>query len=169
MSQSRHVLRSSYHHSIIISYHHDITRRNGISRFWSKIYQKHKVYHFYPFVKARNEKINELQAITFRDLSATSAETGLAPPKRAKRQKQIKNFQKRFSKNFGRRKIKSCKSSETCFPKVSCRSEPSSGGKRPFEIFAFCVHPSVRPSVRPNVRTSVRLSVRPSVRPSVCP
>ena len=136
----------------LVSYHHDIIRRHGISHFRSKINQKHKVYHFYPFIKARNEKINELQAITFRDLSATSAETGLAPPKRAKRQKKKKIFQKRFSKNFGRRKIKSCKSSETCFPKVSRRSEPSSGGKRPFEIFTFCV----RPSVRPNVRTSVR-------------
>ena len=142
----------------MISYHHDITGRHGISRFLSKIHQKHKVYHFYPFIKARNEKINELQAITFRDLSATSAETGLAPPKRAKRQKKFKNFQKRFSKNFGRRKIKSCKSSETCFPKVSCRSEPSLGGKRPFEIFTCFV--------RPSVRTYVHTSVRPSVRPS---
>ena len=75
----------SYHHSIIISYHHDITRRNGISRFWSKIYQKRKVYHFYPFVKARNEKINELQAITFDEESAGDAENGVAPPKQAKR------------------------------------------------------------------------------------
>ena len=37
---------------------------------------------------------------------------------------------------FRRRKMKRCKSSETCFPKVSRRSEPSSRGKRPFEIFA---------------------------------
>ena len=88
----RRVLCSSSYHNITISYQHDITRRNGISRFWSKIYQKHKVYHFYPFIKARNEKINELQTITFRDLSATRAETGLAPPKRAKRQKKNSKF-----------------------------------------------------------------------------
>ena len=85
---------------MMVSYHHDITRRHGISRFLSKIHQKHKVYHFYPFIKARNEKINELQAITFRDLSATSAETGLAPPKRANRQKKIQKFSNFFEKKF---------------------------------------------------------------------
>ena len=40
------------------------------------------------------KKINELQALVFRDLSATSAETGLAPPKRAKREKNFQNFSK---------------------------------------------------------------------------
>ena len=58
------------------------------------------MYHSYPFIKARNEKINELQAITFRDLSATSAETGLAPPKRAKRQKNLQKFFKDLETNF---------------------------------------------------------------------
>ena len=35
---------------------------------------------------------------------------------------------------FRRRKMKCSKSSETRFPKVSRRSEPSSRGKRPFEV-----------------------------------
>ena len=37
-------------------------------------------------------------------------------------------------KFFQRRKMKCCKSSETRFAKVSRRSEPCSGGKRPFEV-----------------------------------
>ena len=35
---------------------------------------------------------------------------------------------------FRRRKIESCKSSETCVAEVSRRSEPSSRGKRTFEV-----------------------------------
>ena len=34
-----------------------------------------------PFAKDRNEKINELQAITFDDRRACDAETSVAPPK----------------------------------------------------------------------------------------
>ena len=41
--------------------------------------------------------------------------------------------------NFRRRKIESCKSSETRFPEVSCRSEPSSRGERTFEVRIFMV------------------------------
>ena len=45
-----------------------------------------------------------------------------------------------FSKKiFRRRKIESCKSSETRFPEVSCRSEPSSRGERTFEVRIFMV------------------------------
>ena len=45
-----------------------------------------------------------------------------------------KIFEKKLSKKkIRRRKMKSCKSSETRFAKVSRRSEPCSGGKRPFE------------------------------------
>ena len=73
----------------MISYHHDITGRHGISRFLSKVHQKHKVYYFFPFIKARNEKINELQAITFYDKRASDAQTRLAPPKRQFLEKQI--------------------------------------------------------------------------------
>ena len=40
-------------------------------------------------------------------------------------------------KHFSARKIIFAKSSETRFPKVSRRSEPSSGGKRPFKILDF--------------------------------
>ena len=42
---------------------------------------------------------------------------------------------------FCRRKMKRRGSSETCFGKVSAKSEPSSGGKRPFKVcifFRFC-------------------------------
>ena len=53
---------------------------------------------------------------------------------------QKKNGPRRFlqkknpKKKFRRRKMKNCKSSETRFAKVSRRSEPCSGGKRPFEV-----------------------------------
>ena len=40
-------------------------------------------------------------------------------------------------KSFGRQNMKHRESSETRFPQVWGRSEPSSGGKRPFQIFAF--------------------------------
>ncbi|MEE2612107.1 MAG: EAL domain-containing protein, partial [Pseudomonadota bacterium] len=41
---------------------------------------------------------------------------------------------------FDPRKSKFAKSSETRFPKVSCQSELSSGGKRPFKVWEFwCV------------------------------
>ena len=43
-------------------------------------------------------------------------------------------------KTFSPRKIIFAKSSETRFPKVSRRSELSSGGKRPFKIFKFFVN-----------------------------
>ena len=49
------------------------------------IFGQTRVYHFYPFAKDRSEKINELQAITFDDESASDDEKCLAPPKRAKR------------------------------------------------------------------------------------
>ena len=39
------------------------------------------MYHFYPFAKARREKINELQAMIFDEESANDAQKILAPPK----------------------------------------------------------------------------------------
>ena len=103
------------------------------------------MYHFYPFIKARNEKINELQAITFRDLSATRAETGLAPPKRAKRQKNSKIFKKDFQKILGVEKSKVANRLKRVFPKF--RADPSHprgvNGRLKFSRFKF---------VRPNVR-----------------
>ena len=50
------------------------------------------MYHFYPFAKDRREKINELQAITFDDESASDDEKCLAPPKQAKRPKKVAKF-----------------------------------------------------------------------------
>ena len=55
----------------------------------------------------------------------------LAPPKSAENRKKPKKNPKKFPKKFfRRRKIESCKSSETRFPEVSRRSEPSSRGER---------------------------------------
>ena len=50
------------------------------------------MYHFHRFAKDRKEKINELQAITFDEESAKDSEKRLAPPKRAKRLKDVANF-----------------------------------------------------------------------------
>ena len=53
------------------------------------------------------------------------------PPKSAENHEKTKKIAKKNSeKNFRRRKIESCKSSETRFPEVSRRSEPSSRGER---------------------------------------
>jgi len=40
------------------------------------------LYHFYPFAKELSPKINELQAITFDEESASDAQKFIAPPKR---------------------------------------------------------------------------------------
>ena len=50
-----------------------------------------------------------------------------------------KIFGRKFSTDFffERRKIKCWNSSETRFPKFSGRTEPSSGGKRPFKVCTF--------------------------------
>ena len=64
----------------------------------------------------------------------------LAPPKSAENHEKPEFFLKKDSKKFfRRRKIESCKSSETRFPEVSCRSEPSSRGERTFEVRIFMV------------------------------
>ena len=64
----------------------------------------------------------------------------LAPPKSAENRKKPKKNPKKFPKKFfRRRKIESCKSSETRFPEVSRRSEPSSRGERTFEVRIFMV------------------------------
>ena len=55
----------------------------------------------------------------------------LAPPKSAENREKPKKIRENFSeKKFRRQKIKSCKSSETRFPEVWRRSEPSSRGEQ---------------------------------------
>ena len=64
----------------------------------------------------------------------------LAPPKSAENHEKPEIFSKKIRKKiFRRRKIESCKLSETRFPEVSCRSEPSSRGERKFEVRVFMV------------------------------
>ena len=73
--------------------------------------------------------------MTFYEERAGNAQTLVAPPKRHFVEKTNRPLENLFSKNnFQRRKMKTCKSPETRFPKVSRRSEPCSGGKRPFEV-----------------------------------
>ena len=60
----------------------------------------------------------------------------LAPPKSAENHEKPKIFSKKI---FRCQKNESCKSSETRFPEVSCRSEPSSRGELTFEVRIFMV------------------------------
>ena len=83
---------------------------------------------FTPLPRIIEKKINELQAMIFDEESASDAQKFLAPPKRGILEK--KNDAKFFFKVpicFRRRKMKCRESSETRFPKVSRRSEPSRG------------------------------------------
>ena len=78
--------------------------------------------------------MNELQAITFDEESASDGQKFIALPKRHFFEK--KSFLKNKSpkNSFGRRKMKCRESSETRFPKVSRQSEPCSRGERPIEV-----------------------------------
>ena len=112
--------------------------RYDYSHFWVQVSLKNTFRLFYLFTKGRRNKINEPKAMIFTNGRACDAQTSVAPSKHLL----IDFTPNLFTINityffFRRRKMKCCKSSETRFPKVSRRSEPSSGGKRPFEIFAF--------------------------------
>ena len=64
----------------------------------------------------------------------------LGPPKSVEnREKPEKNPKKIPKKFFRRQKIESCKLSETRFPEVSRRLEPSSKGERTLEVRIFMV------------------------------
>ena len=124
-----------HEHIFAIISHHPKSHKVEVF-FLLKIKPKNRLYHFYPFAKVRREKINELQAMTFDEESANDAHTAVAHPKH-----QFIGFTPKISfdenfaqKDFGRRKMKCWESSETRFGQVSCRSEPCSGGKRPFEV-----------------------------------
>ena len=80
--------------------------------------------------------------MNFRAAFATDVYTCTAPPKQALCWKKFRGVdeQKLYTKTFRRkkclcrRKMKCRGSPETRFPEVWGRSEPSSGGKRPFEV-----------------------------------
>ena len=108
---------------------------NGWSHFRCQVKVFDTYWIVYPFSKEVSPKINPLRAITFYDERANDALKFIAPPKPHFFEKIIGFGQFVFpKKKIQRRKIKSCKSSETRFAKVSRRSELCSGGKRPFEI-----------------------------------
>ena len=72
--------------------------------------------------------------------AAGDVKNSAAPPKSAENHEKPKNFAKTNpNKIFRRQKIESCKSSETRFPEVSCRSEPSSRDELTFEVRIFMV------------------------------
>ena len=126
---------SSYSSSSKLSYCHQITAPNGWGHFRCQVQVQNTFWVVYPFAKEVSPKINELQVITFDDASANADYKFVAPPKPHFFEIDPGNFRKNFIKNFfWRRKMKSCKSSETRFPKVSRRSELCSTGKPPFEV-----------------------------------
>ena len=74
-------IRQSTPSNIILSFHHPITTPT----FWSHVQWQVKDFDtywvVYPFAKELSPKINELQAITFDQESASDAQTIVAPPK----------------------------------------------------------------------------------------
>ena len=130
---------SSYHHIVISSYHHSIIKSSyhqppECSHVWYQVKVQNKNRICYPITEEVSLKINELQAITFYEESASDAQKFIAPPKcHFLETKNLPAFSV-LKKKLQRRKMKSCKSSETRFAKVSRRSEPCSRGKRPFKV-----------------------------------
>ena len=126
------------YHSIVISYDHNIIAPNGWSHCRSKNHFKNGMYHFYPSAKSRIELIIKTSGVICRGASAHHVQKAIAPPKRhfLEKKNQLENvLNKTSSKSFfGRRKIECRESSETRFPKVSRRTEPSSGCKRLFKV-----------------------------------
>ena len=135
-SQSHTITKADYH-SIVILYCHNIITPNGWSHFRSQVKVENTYWVFYPFSKEVSPKIRALRAITLKDASANADQKFIAPPKpHFLLQKSAPEIFAKISskKHFRRRTMKSCKLSKTRFAKVSRRSEPCSGGKRPFEV-----------------------------------
>ena len=140
-------------------------KRKGLKSFLAESREKNRNYLFYPSAKSRRELKTKTLGVTFRGASAYYVQKSIAPQKQAVcrfsdecffwRKFSSKNFAK---KNFRRRKMKCWESSETRFPKVWGRTEPSSRGKRPAKVlqkfggnFLFsaeiwCYHPGPRVS-----------------------
>ena len=140
-------------------------KRKGLKSFLAESREKNWNYLFYPSAKSRRELKIKTLGVTFRGASAYYVQKSIAPQKQAVcrfsdeiffwRKFSSKNFAKKF---FRRRKMKCWESSETRFPKVWGRTEPSSRGKRPVKVlqkfggnFSFsaeiwCYHPGPRVS-----------------------
>ena len=116
-------------------------KRKGLKSFLAESREKNWNYLFYPSAKSRRELKIKTLGVTFRGASAYYVQKSIAPQKKAICQFSEENF---FDKNyyrkcspivfFRRRKMKCRESSETRFPKVWGRTEPSSGGKRPIKV-----------------------------------
>ena len=114
------------------------------SHFWPKVGGKNWNYLFYPSAKSRRELKIKTLGVTFRGASAYYVQKSIAPQKQAvcrfsDGKKIDENFYRKFSPIFlfRLRKMKCRESSETRFPKVWGRTEPSSGGKPPFKVSHF--------------------------------
>ena len=110
-------------------------RRKSVSRFWAKSRRKIRKSSLNPFTTERRDLISWGNGVIFRGESAVYAQKFVGPPKRTIFDLMLHFCCENFIKKILRcRKIKCRESSETRFGKVSRRSEPSSRGKRPFEI-----------------------------------
>ena len=118
-------------------------KRKRLKSFWAESRGKNWNYLFYPSAKSRRELKIKTLGVTFRGASAYYVQKSIAPQKKAVCQFSDENFfDENFIENFRqfffrRQKMKCQESSETRFPKVWGRTEPSSGGKRPFENSIF--------------------------------
>ena len=119
-----------------------IHRAKTVNPFWSKIIRKKLQSFLNPFAKGRRDLNFWRFGVIFQGEFDGDAQKIPAFPKRGSHTPNFasnaKNLWKKLiQKNFWCRKMKRRESSETRFGKVWARSEPSSGGKRLFEIFAF--------------------------------
>ena len=113
----------------------------AVKSFWLKVGAKNWNYLFYPSAKSRRELKIKTLGVTFRGASAYYVQKSIAPQQQAVcwfsdeffcwRKFSSKIFAKKF---FRRQKMKCWESSETRFPKVWGRTEPSSRGKRPVKV-----------------------------------
>ena len=140
-------------------------KRKGLKSFLAESREKNRNYLFYPSAKSRRELKIKTLGVTFRGASAYYVQKSIAPQKQAVCRFSDdfffdENFHQKIlpKKCFRRRKMKCWESSETRFPKVWGRTEPSSRGKRPDKVlqkfggnFSFsaeiwCYHPGPRVS-----------------------
>ena len=133
-------------------------KRKGLKSFLAESRGKNWNYLFYPSAKSRRELKIKTLGVTFRGASAYYVRKSIAPQKQAVCRFSVekKFLTKILSKIFAnfffrRRKMKCRESSETRFPKVWGRTEPSSRGKRPVKVLQnfgeiWCHHAGPRVS-----------------------
>ena len=110
-------------------------KRKGLKSFLAESREKNWNYLFYPSAKSRRELKIKTLGVTFRGASAYYVQKSIAPQKQAVCRFSDENFYRKFLPFFFRRRKMKCReSSETRFPKVWGRTEPSSGGKRPVKV-----------------------------------